>query len=322
MIISASRRTDIPAFYSRWFMNRVREGFVLTRNPFNPHQIRRVSLAPEDVDAIVFWTRNAGKLIDCMPELNRIGYNYYVHYTITGYPRILETHVPNPLQAIETFCRLSELIGPDRVIWRYDPILLSNAVPLDEHKRLFSKIAGLLAGRTRRVMISFADFYKKTERNLKLIDGLATADLRTQSDKLFELVTHMAEQARVHGMSISSCAEIMDLDTLGISHGKCIDETLLRQEFQLNLSAAKDKGQRPGCGCIKSVDIGSYNTCLHGCAYCYATFNEAMVEKNREQHDADSPLLIGSIEEAGSFAATRKKQPDLLQEAGNCNQPI
>lgn len=302
-------------------MNRVRERFVLTRNPFNPHQIRRISLAPEDVDAIVFWTRNAGKLIDCVPELNRIGYNYYVHYTVTGYPRILEAHVPGPRQAIETFSRLSELIGPDRVIWRYDPILLSNAVSLEEHKRLFSKIAGLLAGKTARVMISFADFYKKTERNLKLVDGLATTDLRTQPNKLSELVTHMVEQATLRGMSISSCAEIMDLDTLGVSHGKCIDETLLRQEFQLNLPAVKDKGQRPGCGCIKSVDIGSYNTCLHGCAYCYATFNEAMVEKNRELHNADSPLLIGSIEEADNFAITSEKRSDLFQETGNCNRP-
>lgn len=293
-------------------MNRVRERFVLTRNPFNPHQIKRVSLAPEDIDVIVFWTRNAGKLIECVPELNLIGYSYYVHYTITGYPRILETHVPNPRQAIETFCKLSDLIGPGRVIWRYDPILLSNMVPLDEHKRLFSKIANMLASKTKRVVISFADFYRKTERNLKLIDGLVFDDFRKEHEKLTELVTHMAEEANAYGMAIASCAETMDLASFGVDHGKCIDEALLKQEFQLNLRVKKDKGQRPGCGCIGSIDIGSYNTCLHGCAYCYATFNEAVVEKNRRQHDANSPFLIGGFEKTEKHSHT-PNQTDLFR---------
>lgn len=220
MIISASRRTDIPAFYMPWFMNRVRERYVLTRNPFNPHQVSHVSLAPEDVDTIVFWTRNAGKLTKCIPELNRIGYGYYAHYTITAYPRILEAHVPGPWHAIETFSRLSDLIGPQRVIWRYDPILLSNVVPPEEHKRLFSKIAGMLAGKTKRVVISFADFYKKTERNLKLIPGLTFDDFRKEQENLAGLLAHMADEAATNGMTITSCAETMDLASFGINRGK------------------------------------------------------------------------------------------------------
>lgn len=164
MIISASRRTDIPAFYSEWFINRIKAGLVMTRNPFNYNQTRQISLRPEDVDVIVFWTRNAAPLQPYLPLLDEIGYHYYFHYTITGYPRVLESATLHPLKAIERFILLSEQIGKEKVIWRYDPILLCDLLPVDEHIRLFSKIAGLLAGYTERVIISFADFIRRRKR--------------------------------------------------------------------------------------------------------------------------------------------------------------
>lgn len=296
MIISASRRTDIPAFYTPWFMERIRQGFLLTRNPFNANQVSRISLRPENVEAIVFWTRNAEKLIEHFPELNDRGFNYYFQYTITGYPRSLEKSVPNPHKAIETFKLISDHIGSGRVIWRYDPILASNFVEIDEHKRLFKKIASLLQGKTNRVVVSFADFYNKTERNLKIVDGLNFRDILKDNNIALELARELAEIAKLHGMEIQSCAEAIELSSVGIEHGKCIDDDLLEREFGLALNGAKDKGQREECGCIKSVDIGQYNTCAHGCAYCYATFNQSIVAKNKKLHDTNSPFLVGGTE--------------------------
>lgn len=294
MIISASRRTDIPAFYTPWLMNRIREGFLLTRNPFNANQIRRVSLDPNDVDAIVFWTRNPSMLMKHLPEL--APYHYYFQYTITGYPKTLEKTVPRPQRAIQTFIELSDLIGAEKVIWRYDPILLSNEVDIDEHKRVFEKIASLLKGKTKRVVISFSDFYKKTARNLNLIDGLIYSDITHQTKLLFDLSIYMSKVAKKYGMEIESCTESVELSHYGIAHGKCIDHALIKKLFGLNLNGRKDIGQREDCGCIKSIDIGMYNTCLHGCAYCYATFNEKTVSNNKKMHSPDSPFLIGGVE--------------------------
>lgn len=296
MIVSASRRTDIPAFYSDWFINRVREGFLLTRNPFNAHQIKRVSLKPENVEVLVFWTRNPSKLMPFLPEMDAQGYRYYFQYTITGYPRTIEKSVPNPHRAIETFIELSQQIGRDRVVWRYDPILLSNLLPLDEHKRLFTKIADALAGKTSRVVISFADFYKKTEKNLKQVDSLIYSDITQQHEQLLDLSAYMAKVAVAHGMEIQSCAEAVDVASAGVPHGKCIDDALIKDVFGLTLDEKKDSGQRKECGCIKSIDIGVYNTCLHGCSYCYATFNHDTVIKNYKKHDPSSPFLLGGIE--------------------------
>jgi DNA repair photolyase len=294
MIISASRRTDIPAFYSEWFSERVKDGYLLVRNPFNAHQIRHVTLSPETVSAIVFWTRNPKNIFHLLSTLDKEGFNYYFQYTITGYPRVFEKSVPSPLQAIETFLHLSDLIGPGRVVWRYDPILLSNTLTIDEHKRLFSKIASLLAGKTIRSVISFADFYQKTEKNLSKIPNEKYDDITKQKELLYDLSAFMAKTAESNGMSITSCAEIVDLSSIGIPHGKCIDEKILSEEFGLNVSSVKDSGQREACGCIKSIDIGEYNTCLHGCSYCYATFNEKSVQSNRNKHDPKSPFLLGT----------------------------
>ncbi|MBO9494885.1 DUF1848 domain-containing protein [Thalassotalea sp. G20_0] len=293
MIISASRRTDIPAFYSSWFINRVREGFLLTRNPFNAHQIKRVSLKSEDVEVFVFWTRNPSKLMPFLPEMDSQGYRYYFQYTVTGYPRSVEKSVPSPHRAIETFINLSQQVGSDKVVWRYDPILLSNLLPLDKHKRLFSKIAGMLAGKTSRVVISFADFYKKTEKNLKTVDSLICSDITQYQEQLLELSAYMAKVSTAYGMEIKSCAEAVDIINAGVPHGKCIDDELIKEVFGLSLDSKKDSGQREECGCIKSIDIGVYNTCLHGCSYCYATFNHDAVIKNQKKHDPLSSWPYG-----------------------------
>lgn len=293
MIISASRRTDIPAFYTQWFLNRVQEGHLFVRNPFNAKQVRRVSLLPADVDAIVFWTRNAEKLLPRLAELDQKEYAYYFQYTVTGYPRKLEKSVPRTDRAIQTFKELSTQIGSGRVVWRYDPVLVSNLTELAEHKRLFAKIAAMLSGYTKRVVVSFADFYKKTERNLVKVEGLKFLDIASDQEALMDLAIYMVNVAQQNGLEIQTCAEKCDLGSIGIAHGKCIDDALLERELGISVPGDKDKGQREECGCIKSVDIGQYNTCLHGCAYCYANFNQILVQRNASKHDPDSAFLIG-----------------------------
>ncbi|WP_019614438.1 DUF1848 domain-containing protein [Psychromonas ossibalaenae] len=297
MIISASRRTDIPALYHRWFMNRIHAGFLLSRNPYNARQIKRVSLLAEDIDAVIFWTRNAGPIIKHLPELDALNYNYYFQYTLTAYPKILERHLPNPYTAVKTFIKLSDLIGKERVIWRYDPILLSTVTPVNEHKRLFSKIAQMLAGKTKKVVISFADIYQKTERNLNALNGLEYFDILAEKEALQELCLFMANTAAHYGMQISTCAEEISLEKYGVYKGKCIDEQVLNKLFDLQLSAAKDTNQRLQCGCIKSIDIGQYNTCSHGCVYCYAVDSAERVKSNQLKHDPDSPFLLGGIDD-------------------------
>ncbi len=293
MIVNVSRRTDIPAYYTPWFINRVHEGFALTKNPFNPKQIRRVSLLPEDVSLFVFWTRNPQMLMVHLKELDKRGYQYFFQFTLNAYPKVLETRVPRPYKAVETFIRLSDQIGAEKVIWRYNPILLSSLVDLAEHKRVFAKIASLIAGKTHKVIISFTDFYKHTSKNLNQVAGLEYEDITQQPDALKDLSYFLEACAKANGMVLEVCGERMNDHLMGLKQAKCLDERFIKSVFNLHLNPQKDPGQPQTCQCIKSVDIGMYNTCLHGCAYCYATFDEKVVMKNKRRHDPKSPFLIG-----------------------------
>ena len=309
MIISASRRTDIPAFYSEWFINRIREGYVLNKNPFNANQIKRILLTPYQVDAIVFWTRNPKPLMKYLDELDEKGFNYYFQYTITGYPRELEKRTPHPLKAIETFIELSDKIGKEKVIWRYDPIIFTQFTDFDEHIRLFDKISKALENKTDKVVISFADPYKKISKKL---EALEYQDILETKSKLYELVKIISEIASSRNMIVESCSEEIDLDSCNIQHGKCIDDNLIENIFNINLNIHKDKNQRKECGCVQSVDIGIYNTCSHGCTYCYATYSDNVVEKNKLLHNPKSPLLIGNLEDLNDEAINKLNNEQTL----------
>lgn len=302
MIISASRRTDIPAFYSKWFINRIREGFVLNKNPFNTKQVKNIPLSPYQVEAIVFWTRNPKPLMKYLDELDERGYNYYFQYTITGYPRELESRTPNPYKAIETFIELSDKVGKEKVIWRYDPIIFTEYTNFDEHIRLFTKISNSLKDKTDKVVISFADPYKKITKKL---NEIKYKDILEDKKNLYELVKEFSIIAKKNNMNIETCSEDIDLDYCNIKHGKCIDDKLINNLFSIDLNVNKDKNQRKECGCIQSVDIGMYNTCSHGCTYCYATYSDKTIEKNQNMHDPYSPFLVGNIEEVDE--SIRKK---------------
>ena len=291
MIISASRRTDIPAFYSEWFFNRLREGYVLTRNPMNFHQISKVSLSPDEVDAIVFWTKNPTPMISRLGELEK--YPYYFQFTLTSYGPEIETGLPSKNQVIiPAFQRLSEEIGRERVVWRYDPIFFSDQYSMEYHCKYFRVLALKLSSYTEKCTVSFLDLYRNTERNLKPF-GFVQDDLKIQE----ELLLRFAEIAKECGIYIDTCAEPHDFGYLGVEHAHCIDRERIERISGSKLNVGRDRNQRAACGCVSGVDIGMYNTCLNGCRYCYANYQESMIQKNFRSHDPKSPLLFGEVTE-------------------------
>lgn len=290
MILSASRRADIPNYYSEWLARRFRAGFLCVRNPMNFRQVSRITLNPNVIDCIVFWTKNPAPMLPYLDEYRR--YMYYFQFTLTGYGKDIEPGLPDKRRIlIPAFCELADRIGRDRVIWRYDPIFLSDHYTLDYHVKAFTRIAEALAGRTRRVVISFLDDYEKTKRNMKGINiqGLT-------KEKMRRLAHSFAVIAGRYGMEIQTCAEKIDLSEYGITHGACIDREYIEHLLGCRLRAGKDHGQRPECRCMESVEIGSYHTCRNGCRYCYANFSDGRVQARIRDFDVDSPILCGKME--------------------------
>lgn len=288
MILSVSRRTDIPAFYCDWFFNRLKENCVCVRNPMSYHQISRVSLSPEVIDCIVFWTKDPSKIVDRLHLLQQ--YQYYFHVTINGYDRRIERFLPEKETIISSFIRLSSEIGKRRMIWRYDPIILAGDVTIDFHVGRFREIARRLENHTDRCIISFVDPYKKTTRN-------APADLRiftVAPEQMRAIAERFMVIAREHGIRIETCSEEVALEDLGINHTSCIDKELISEITGCAIRANEDR-QRSGCRCAECIDIGAYNTCLHGCVYCYANYSDSASHSNWNRHDVHSPLLIGEI---------------------------
>lgn len=289
MIISASRRTDIPTYYSEWFLNRIKEGYVLVRNPMNAHQVSRISLSPDVVDGIVFWTKNPIPMLNKLDRLQ--DYTYYFQFTLNAYGQDVETNVPSKQNSIiPAFKRLSDTIGPDRVIWRYDPVFLNGTYTPEYHLRYFEQLAKILHPYTKKCTFSFMDMYWNTEKNGK---GLGIQKFSIEQQKY--LAKHFAHIAHGYGLSIDTCAEGIELEQYGIQHARCIDGRLLSQLIGCPLNVGKDKNQRLECGCIESIDIGAYNTCRNGCLYCYANHSIKSVQTNSQKHSPDSPLLVGSV---------------------------
>ena len=291
MIISASRRTDVPAFYSGWFMNRIEAGYCDVPNPFNPRQVTRVSLKPEDVDVVVFWTRNASPLLHRLKELDRNGYRTLFLYTVMDNPRSMDPRCPSWEESLTAFKALSDLIGPGRVSWRYDPMVFSNATPPDFHRKRFEEISRHLLGYTSRSIISVVNIYRKVRRRLSGLKAKGIEVTECEEKAFGELMGFMAAVARDRGMALSSCAQERDLTGYGVLPGKCIDDGQIREAFGLEVNQAKDPSQRKTCRCVLSKDIGMYDTCLYGCAYCYATTSFEKAKENYRRHDPDGPSL-------------------------------
>lgn len=287
MILSASRRTDIPAYYTSWLLHCFQAGEVLVPNPMNPQQIRRVDLSPQAVEGIVFWTKNPAPLLPRLKELE--DYAYYFQFTITSYGQDVEPGVPNKGQKlIPAFIQLAEKLGPDRVIWRYDPIFLSRNYSFAYHVHYFGELTRRLAPYTRRCTISFLDFYRNTARAM---EPLGLVDFSQEEQR--RLAGELARIAHSCGLAIDACAEPMDLSALGIERARCVDPARFAGPWGAARPVKKDKNQRPECGCAQSVDIGCYDTCAHGCLYCYACHSSKVLAKNRANHCPEAPMLIG-----------------------------
>lgn len=288
-VISASYRTDIPAFYGEWFMQRVREGYVHYYNPYRP-QVITLSLRPEDVHAIVFWSRNFGPFLKHLDELDESGLDFYFHYTVTDQLPLFEKRVPPVEQVLKSFRALAERYRPDYVLWRYDPIIFSNVTPPGWHREVFAKLLAQLEGLTHRCYFSFLDIYAKVARNLKQLPRHVQIEDLSDSDKR-DFVLELAEMAAQHGITLYTCNE--DFVVGGpIKRGTCVDKEIIDQLCPQKARKMKVSGNRGKCGCYDSRDIGGYDTCPHGCIYCYAVRSRQLAIQRYKAHDPDHDALL------------------------------
>lgn len=328
-IISASRSTDIPAFYAKWFMNRLEKGYCVWYNPFNQ---KPMYISFKNTKVIVFWTKNPELMIKYLPELDKRGIHYYFQFTLNDYEsENFEPNVPSLNKRIATFRHLSDMIGKEKVIWRFDPLILSKTLsPRQLLMRIFH-IGNELKGYTNKLVFSFVDVkaYRKVQNNLaketSLFDKSNVESAEPEGDKREELVdglVKLREHWRKEGwnLELATCGEDIDLEKYDIKHNRCIDGELMKRLFaddkelvyylntgcfpecdmfgnfvprkQKDAKAMKDKGQRKACGCMISKDIGMYNTCRHFCTYCYANTSKEVVAKNAQLHNDESESII------------------------------
>lgn len=289
MIVSVSRRTDIPARYADWFWNRLREGYALVRNPMRYHSVRRVPLGPDAVDCFVFWTKNPLPMLPRLGELE--GRPFYFQFTLTPYGKDVEPGLPSKREVLlPAFRALAEKIGPGRIVWRYDPIFFTPRYTPAYHRRAFAEIAAALRGCTDRCTVSFYDDYRRCRARMTPL-GL----LPPRPEEMLELLAALATAARANGMTLDTCAEPLDTASLGIPHARCIDPARIARITGRPCSAPRDRAQRPACGCAASVDIGAYHTCPGGCRYCYATAGFGAAARAAAAYDPASPLLCGAL---------------------------
>ena len=289
MIISASYRTDIPAFYGDWFRNQLKKGFCRVANPYGG-QAYEVPLRGPTVDGFVFWTKNIGPFRPVLDELKADGAPFVVQYTITGYPTALEQAVTHADRAAGHCQALAGRFGRRSLVWRYDPILVTDLTPADWHRTTFRALAGALAGHCDEVVTSFAQIYRKTERNLAAAAGRHGFGWRDPEDgEKRALLTDMAEIAATHGMALTLCTQ-PHLQVEGTAPSRCIDADRLSDVAGRPIRA-RQKGNRPGCLCAESRDIGAYDTCPHGCVYCYAVRHRDAARRAFRSHDPEAEML-------------------------------
>lgn len=287
MIIDISGRTDIVNYYSKWMFNRFEDGYVLSRNSLFPNSVRRYELTPDKVDCIIFGSKNFTPVMGRIYEITE-RFSTYFHYTITAYGKDIEPGVPDIDASIETFLALSKLVGPQRMAWRYDPILLTKDYTINRHLKTFDYIAGRLSGQFDRCIFSFVEMYKKHEVNLPELIAL-TAEDKAAIAKGIGII------AQRRGFILQTCGPEADYAPYGILTSGCNTLEILGRANGLHFRKLKHRGFREGCHCIESRDIGALNSCINGCKYCYANKNAQLARENYRLHDPDSPLLIGYL---------------------------
>ena len=291
MIVSASYKTDIPAFYGKWFRNRLEAGFCRMANPYNRNQRLVVSLRQEDVDGFVFWTKNIVPFMDVLDEVDELGFPFIVQYTINGYPRALESRVVDSARSIESFRAIANKFGARTNVWRYDTIIFSTFTDPEFHRENFSRIAAELDGATDEVVVSFMQLYSKTRSNMDETArnyGFDWVDPPDEAKR--ELLGSLVEIAAGHGMQLTLCTQ-PGLMVPGAAESRCVDAQRLMDVSDRPIQA-KLKGMRTGCGCFESKDIGDYDTCPHGCVYCYAVRRRTVALKRYQGHDPEGEYLF------------------------------
>lgn len=284
MILNTGSRTDIPAYYSKWFYRRIEEGYVYVRSPYNPLQVTRYRLDPEVVDCVCFCTKNPEPMLPGLRKLAAFRQLWYV--TITPYDREIEPGVPDKKGVLDSFRRLSEAVGREHISWRYDPVFLSEKYTLSFHQESFEQMAAYLEGYTDQCVISFIDLYAKTRRNFPEGKEVSRADQEA-------LAKAFVESGRRHGITIRSCCEGSWPEQYGIDTGGCMSRQVMERAVGSSLRVPKKAPARPECSCLLGSDIGVYNSCGHGCLYCYANYDQETVKYNMRRHDPRSPFLIG-----------------------------
>lgn len=287
MILNTGSRTDIPAFYSEWFMNRIREGYVYTRNPFYYHQVIRYDLNPDVVDVLVFCSKNPKPMLKHLDELKKFRQFWFV--TITPYGKDIEPNVPDKNEVLDTFIALSKSVGKNCVSLRYDPIFISEKYSIEYHINSFTKMMNKIGDYTKQVVISFIDLYEKTKRNFPEAKEVSL-------DEQILLTKKFVEIAKQHDVKIYTCHENDILSKYGADTSGCMSKNVLEYAIGEKLIIKNKQETREGCSCLLGNDIGMYNTCLHLCKYCYANYSSKEVFENNKKHNPNSPLLIGNIE--------------------------
>ena len=279
-------------------MNRIRAGYVLIRNPMNHKQLSRLSLSPDIVDCIVFWTKDAANIIPHLDELDNSGYKYYFQFTLTPYGQDIEPNLRPKSEIEDTFIKLSNRIGKNRVVWRYDPIILNDKLNIGYHKTHFYRLCEKLSTYTDTVTMSFVDMYAKIKTPL----------IRTLTDEeTSELSEFIGKTSKEFGLHAVACCEEDELTKYGIDRSSCIDKERIEKICNCSLNVKEDKNQRSGCGCVESVDIGAYNTCLNGCVYCYANDKLSSVKRRYDAHNTESELLVGAVADSEKITDRKVK---------------
>lgn len=289
MIINTGARTDTVQYYIKWLLNRFEEGYVLARNPLFPNKVTRYELTPETVDCVVFCSKNYRPILK---ELYKITDRFHTHfqYTITAYGKDIEPDVPSIDDSIETLLELEQLVGRERICWRYDPVLLTEGYTIERHRETFAYIASKIAGHVDRCIFSFVEMYKKVEKNMPELVPMTDADKN-------EIAKNLGEIAGKHQLHIQTCGTNGDFTKYGIHPSGCMTLDMLGNANGIKFRTLKHKGTRAGCHCIESRDIGAYDTCLNGCKYCYANKNPQKAFENFALHDPESPLLLGHLQD-------------------------
>lgn len=285
MIINTGGRTDTVQYYTEWLLNRFSEGYALSRNPLFPNKVVRYELTPDKVDCVVFCSKNYKPILSRLHEITE-RFNTYYYYTITAYGKDIEPGVPSIDESMETLIELSQLVGKQRVAWRYDPVLLTKDYTVEHHLETFERMVKKLSPYIDRCIFSFVEMYKKLKNNMPELISLSEQDINT-------LAQGFGSIAEKYGIFIQTCGTNRDFTSYGIHSSGCMTLKILGKANNIEFKNLKHKGTRQGCHCIESRDIGAYDTCMNGCKYCYANKNSQKAFDNYKYHNKTSPLLLG-----------------------------